>query len=82
MSHPHPAPLCHKGMRNKMQNIIHQTKLTNGIKIELLQSGCNFIVKDYYSDGSKRDVKFFGNMDSAGRCFNNIIDKENAEGGK
>ena len=64
-----------------MKNIVHQIKLKHGVRIELAQSGRIYIVEVYYSDGSRKDVKFFGNIDSAGRAFNNIIDKENFNNG-
>lgn len=67
-----------------MKEIIHQAELTNGIRIELAHFGGNYSVKDYYPDGSRKDVRFFGSIESAGRFFNNIIDldKENPQGDK
>ena len=66
-----------------MKQIISETIRPNGVKIQLGQNGHGpYIVKDYYKDGSQRDCKFFGNFNSAATYFNNIVEKENAEGGE
>jgi hypothetical protein len=63
-----------------MKQTIGETIRPNGIKVQLGQHGSTFIVKDFYKDGSQRDVKFFGSYNSAVTCFNNIVEKENAGG--
>ena len=69
---------------NKMNNIISETTRPNGIKVQLgdyenPDGRITFIVKSFYSDGSKRDCKFFGIFNSAASCYNRIVEQENAE---
>lgn len=66
-----------------MENVIAETTRPNGVRVAIEdyadQSGrITFKVKDYYSDGSQRDCKFFGDFNSARICFNQIVEKENA----
>ena len=65
-----------------MKNIIGETIRPNGVKVQLGKNGSTFIVKDYYQDGSQRDVNFFGVYNSAVNCFNKIVEQENAKGVK
>ena len=70
-----------------MNNIISETVRPNGARVQLIDyenpdGQITFLVKDYYKDGSQRDVKFFGVFNSAVACFNNIVEKENAKGGE
>ena len=62
-----------------MNNIISETIRPNGVKVQLGQNGSTYIVKDYYKDGSQKDCKFFGIFSSAIDCFNNIVERANAE---
>ena len=63
-----------------MNNIISETTRPNGIKVQLEDSQDNFIVKVFYSDGSRRNCEFFGMFSSAVSFYNRIVTEENAKG--
>jgi len=78
-------------MESKMNNILHETTLSNGVTIRIEEyrgTGQNtvFKVRELHSDGSQRKCTVFGMEQSeglnrflAGRYFNKIIDRENSE---
>tara|TARA_Y100000310_G_scaffold312068_1_gene359026 strand:- start:56 stop:307 length:252 start_codon:yes stop_codon:yes gene_type:complete len=67
-----------------MKTIIYETTRPNGVRVVLEDykgpdGRIIFKVKDYYSDGSQRDCKFFDFFSSARSCFNRIVEQENTE---
>ena len=67
-----------------MKHTIVETTRPNGVRVVIEDNengsdGVFFKVKDYYSDGSQRDCKFFGSYNSAVARFNSVVEKENAK---